>query len=1055
MSNPFATSGAIPDKQSKYAPLLINRFFTGQFSNSNPLNEGAVPFLYQRFYQGSRYEQIRSGQNVEISPRLTIIRRPGVAVYNSQTFPACATFYDFRVFDPVSQTVQIRVIADTATAVYDATGPNTKLLLWTKVSGAGQTSFKSVGNTLYAADGQSAWKWVWTAGWVASTTYTTPAVITDPNNNLQKLTQVELAPSSSSLQFSIANNVAVIQFVGYVWTASQLATLPGSTINLSNFVTGTYFNGTAQIVGTVYNKQVVTANAYITFAFTHGNVTKTTDNTGIVAANTGAGNSGSTIPSFSATIGATTNDNAIQWTNAGPAVEQWGINGPLVAPTVSNVFIPSGTGWTASTYYWPTPLILDSNANLQLLTTDGTTGTSVPVWSSTPGVTTADNAGGGTAIWTCQGPGGRATSHAYALGAFIGVTVTTTTTIKVPTFENGGRGTQFTYQTFTTTNFYFFTAVVDGTSSSTATGSIVWPSNLAGTVIDGTVTWANCGYQVTRTSVGTSTSPTANAKGTVGNSQAVTQVTSIIDNVSSGGGSGFIQNVVVAGPSAGTHPTWAVTGGVEAAGLNTKETSGLTWQNGGPSGAANTGTWIYGYSFGNSITKHESSMSPASIAITLAANSGISVSGNGDPNWATDGVDTIFVYRSVQGFTTPFRLASIPAPASGAPWSYLDVSPDPPNPASILNEFIQADTVGNNTPPPANLTNLTYYLNRVFGSSSTFQFYSGVATQPVGVGAESWPGGNFMQLPEVITKSWPSPSGLLMFTTHGVEFSQGIDGNGNPNTPIQILEDVGLLSPNLFTVNGSIPVILASDGQMLALDPSSGVTRYSDPIADSANGMGGFSTTASYLTWHVNGIDSAFYLADGSTGWFRLCPTAAPESGFTWSPKANIVNNCGAIGSIETSPGIKNLLISQPSGGQILKRDLTVSADNGVPYLANFIIGSIVLAQPNQCAELESVSTYCTVTGTNISVAMMGNEISTANGAIFEALTNTSNGIVSYEPPFLNPPSSVYATRWYTADAIQPTWLQHLQLQFTWPIEAAQNELMAFCLFGCVHLVDP
>lgn len=1051
MANPFLVNGGVPERQSRFAPLVVNRFWSGQYSNSSPLSEPTVPYLYSRFYSASRYETIRSGSNVEISPRLTLIRRPGLSVYNSATFPACTTFYSFRVFNSITQQVQIRVIADTVSAVYDATGPSTKQLLWTKVSGAGQTSFRSVGNTLYAADGTSVWKWVWFPGWQANQSYTTGTVIIDSNDNLQKLTSVNVAFANPSVTVT-SGNVLLITWTGNVFTPSQLTQLPGSTVSFTGFVGASFLNGTSLTVTTATNLRG--GSARLSFSLTHGAYGPTADS-GTVTANSGSNTSGSSTPSWSATIGATTGDGGtLLWTNSGPAVQQWGINAPLNSPAVSNSFLPSGTGWVASTYYWPTPLIFDPNSNIQLLTTDGTTAASPPAFN-TSGTTTD-----GSAVWTFQGQAARQTNHAYSLGAFIAVTVTTTYTTVNTVIE--GRAPVKTYETITVQNFYFFTASASGTSSATTTANIQWPSAFGGTVVDGTVTWANCGYQVTRTNVGTSAAPSSSSKGTVGNTQAVTQVNSIEDDVSPGGGAGFTQNCVVAGPSAASHPTWATTGSpaVEATGLNTKETSGLTWQNAGPTSAANTGTWIYGYSFANSVTGHESSMSPATSPILLAANSGIAVSGNGDPNWATDGVDTINIYRSVQGFTTPFRLASIPAPAQGAPWTYLDASPDPPNPSSTLNEFIAGDTTGNNAPPPAGLTNLTYYLNRVFGSTGTFQYYSGVATQVVGVGAESWAGLNFMQLPEVISKSWPSPSGLLMFTYHGVQFSQGLDANGNPNTPIQILEDVGLLSPNLFTVNGSIPVLLTADSQMLALDPSTGVTRYSDPIADSANGMGGFSTASSYLTWHVNGLDTAFYLADGSTGWFRLCPTAAPESGFTWSTKANIVGGSGAVVSVETSPGVKQMLVGPTSSGPILFRDLTTNADNGTSYVASCIIGSLVLAQPNQCAEVRSISTYCVATGTRPQVSFLGNEVSPTGSVPFSLLSNqwqingTATIITTPEPPFLATATSLYADRWYFSTSSQPAWLQHMQLQLLWVAENFPNELMSYALFGCVHVLS-
>jgi hypothetical protein len=59
---------------------------------------------------------------------------------------------------------------------------------------------------------------------------------------------------------------------------------------------------------------------------------------------------------------------------------------------------PSINDWAASTFYSPLDVIIDSNGNLQQLTTPGTTGSSTPSWASTVGTTTSD----GTATWTVK-----------------------------------------------------------------------------------------------------------------------------------------------------------------------------------------------------------------------------------------------------------------------------------------------------------------------------------------------------------------------------------------------------------------------------------------------------------------------------------------------------------------------------------------------------------------------------------------------------------------------------------------------------------------------------
>src|SRR5262249_21333453 len=134
-----------------------------------------------------------------------------------------------------------------------------------------------------------------------------------------------------------------------------------------------------------------------------------------------------------------------------------------------------------------------------------------------------------------------------------------------------------------------------------------------------------------------------------------------------------------------------------------------------------------------------------------------------------------------------------------------------------------------------------------------------------------------------------------------------------------------------------------------------------------------------YVTWHVSGSqDHALYVSDGATGWFRMTPTASPESGLTWSPFATIVGGAKAVQSIEVSPGVHKLLLGPVSSGNILMRDLSTNQDNGASYTANFRIGSIVLAQPGQIAELAFITTEAQAKGSQPLVSVLLDEVSGA-----------------------------------------------------------------------------
>jgi hypothetical protein len=98
---------------------------------------------------------------------------------------------------------------------------------------------------------------------------------------------------------------------------------------------------------------------------------------------TTAGTSGSSQPTWpsAGTIGVATTDGGVTWTSQGPF---------------------SFTGFTDNNAYSLNTVIVDSNNNLERVTTGGTSGGSAPMWSSTFGAPTTS----GTVTFTNQGPSG-------------------------------------------------------------------------------------------------------------------------------------------------------------------------------------------------------------------------------------------------------------------------------------------------------------------------------------------------------------------------------------------------------------------------------------------------------------------------------------------------------------------------------------------------------------------------------------------------------------------------------------------------------------------------
>lgn len=80
--------------------------------------------------------------------------------------------------------------------------------------------------------------------------------------------------------------------------------------------------------------------------------------------------------------------------------------GTLTFDTSGNLIVPTSTPWPSGTAVTVGTTILDSNGNLERVTSvsgSGTTGGAAPVWSAAAGATTTDNSGPNQVVWTNLG----------------------------------------------------------------------------------------------------------------------------------------------------------------------------------------------------------------------------------------------------------------------------------------------------------------------------------------------------------------------------------------------------------------------------------------------------------------------------------------------------------------------------------------------------------------------------------------------------------------------------------------------------------------------------
>lgn len=1024
MPSPFQQAGAAVEPNNA-APLHTNRFITGLWTQRSPIRDAATPYLYEKFYSASRFDSLWGGLNMELTVRLTLGRRPGSSIYNPGPFPPANRFFEFR--QAFAQSEQIHVIGDFQQplgsplwgTIRDVTGPSTNLILANKGDGSGRTSFVSVGNTLYWSDGVNCMKWV-LAGqqWAIQTSFVQGSFIVDPNNNIQ-LAYMGIATGTITAveQVTDSNGGPSIKIlvVTFNATAPQFAPLPNASTSSASFAGVTAhpeFNG--------LSLQVLTDQSYPTVAGLGPNqaafisttsgtfVNIVTDGTVTGPANGVSFTSGTFAPAWTIGRGDQTTDGTVIWVNKGSSVMKWGIDKPTLAPSTAQASLPTVfPSWTANTYFSPSLLIIDSNGNLQALTTPGTIGSSAPAWATATGATTTD----GTAVWTNQGTATRANSTPYLSGAVIAVTFSYSVTYQVPVW-NGYQMTEVT-RSYPVTVTDFFKCTAPGTSG--AAPPAVWSPGVGSTVLDGTVTWTNTGAQQTWASIGAGVT--------------LSNASTIIDS------NGNKQVISSPGKSGSLAPTWAT-----ATGSQTTDGT-VSWTNQGPYSAAGTAPWYYAYAWKNSVTQHVSTASPRSLPLTLASDSMVVLQGSGSPD---PQVDTIVLYRTDQGGSLLFWMKEIPAPANGAAWTYNSTEAD-----TALVIEIQAQENSTNDPPPAGITNLLFYEGRIWGFLGTQLKWAAGPDTLSGVGNESFPPVNLFPYQAIGSRLWPTSLGLIAFTRTDAEIVLGSGTQADPFTTKTFETGLGLPNYDVFAEQGSIGYMLTPAKRLISLDPSSGVVEVGFPIGDQLKNL--YDVNSAYLTFHEGSSDdTGLYVADGTQGWFRMTALTAPESGEIWSTRALIEGGVGCVQSIEVAPGDVRLLMgpwNSAHSGPILYRDDTVNADNEVLYRDCYAdIGSVMLVQPGSQAGVEFITTDAKKVGTRPQIGVLLGEVS----GFFETLTKWEN-----DPPDGPAAATLWNTRNYLLQSQNSIWCRHMQVRVRFVQEDEPNELLTYTIFGSIEPDKP
>lgn len=717
---------------------------------------------------------------------------------------------------------------------------------------------------------------------------------------------------------------------------------------------------------------------------------------------------------------------------------------------------------TSHSAYGP---MADTGQMIALTDEDGVTGLVEPIWGTTWGDVTNDNGFNGGVNWTCFGnpaqnwglagvPSGPAPSY---MGKYPAVS---------------GTGSAVSYWAPGTLVDPAGRAILDlngniqvpGAGGVTGDSGLVvpaWATVIGGVTIDGTAAWTCYGAIApwyATTDYGGSGSGVANPcviLDTNGNLQGVSDVTTA---AASG-----------AGPV-----TWNTTLG------GTTTDGAITWIMLG----AGTVLWSGILQYAWSPVGIDGSVGTAS-PITLVANGGLGVNGGfalllgvditGTSAQTDEQVSRIKLWRTAQGQATLIELDEIPNPWLKGDTSvlYYDVSSD-----LELNAFIPAPVASVNNPPPPNLTAPVYYQQRIWGIVDNMVVHSGGPDTITGNGNTAFAPLDeipFLAQPIKLVPVLVQNGGLIVMTTSGIKIILGTGTASNLYYVGDYLELVSVLSYDAVTVFYNQIFCMESNGKVSSIaieypfNPQSGYTEVGFPIGDqfvkvTTGGQNAalFTPSTAMVSWNANSsADTGMYVSSGTGFWFQMSLINPPESGILWNPLRELQGGASAVQSVETSPGVHNLLIAPAAGttGPILMRDTTrtvwtdLVAGTPTPYPGWDAKGVTLLASTGQWASIKHVSAKSKNTGgPRPKVSVLFNEIEpSAQRPYIDMVADAGK---SNDPSRSRASLSVYSDRYRLAQQGQETTGDCILVKFDYGAEAFGDELLDWAMYGAVHEED-
>lgn len=305
-------------------------------------------------------------------------------------------------------------------------------------------------------------------------------------------------------------------------------------------------------------------------------------------------------------------------------------------------------------------------------------------------------------------------------------------------------------------------------------------------------------------------------------------------------------------------------------------------------GGGLTGDYLYAITFVNSVTGHESSISPISSSVTASGNS---VALSSIPVSTDPQVNKRNIYRTTTGGAILFLLATI---NDNSTTTYTDNTGD----ADLLTD--EAPLYNN---PPANFKYLAVWDGRIWGAedgSTEVRFSDNGFFVQVGLPEESFPDPNSLELFAEFRGMLQSPNfdELWIHTSKGIV---KVRKTGDPEDPYEL----GVLGPDKYSTSSHYALVnieneqwyIDENAKVRSVD-SSGFTQYKSHLIEEAL-VGGTVGDKSYVGVNfttLRTIQAVHYLA-GSKNQYRF---VVAESGQT------TFNKMYAANYLQTTPALEN-----------------------------------------------------------------------------------------------------------------------------------------------------